>query len=59
MNGLTDVAKATLKIMDEKRAQFEAEKQVKSPEHETASEFPSGAQLCAFKPLRTSMARVK
>ena len=34
------------KIMDEKRAQFEAEKQVKAPESEGASAFPAGSQLC-------------
>jgi len=41
-----EISEHQQKIMDEKRAQFEAEKLVKSPEHETASEFPAGAQLC-------------
>ncbi|AFT66934.1 MULTISPECIES: ribonucleotide reductase subunit alpha [Cycloclasticus] len=41
-----EISEHQQKIMDEKRAQFEAEKQVKSPEHETTSEFPAGSQLC-------------
>jgi len=41
-----EISEHQQKIMDEKRAQFEAEKQVKAPEAEEASAFPDGAQLC-------------
>lgn len=41
-----EISEHQQKIMDEKRAQFEAEKQVKAPEAEEASTFPDGAQLC-------------
>jgi hypothetical protein len=41
-----EISEHQQKIMDEKRAQFEAEKQVKSPEPEKDSAFPEGAQLC-------------
>ncbi|PCI67312.1 MAG: NrdJb [Piscirickettsiaceae bacterium] len=34
------------KIMDEKRAQFEAKNEVKAPETEESSAFPEGSQLC-------------
>ncbi|MEW4982036.1 MAG: NrdJb [Cycloclasticus sp.] len=43
-----EISEHQQKIMDEKRAQFEAEKQVKSaaPVAEEASAFPEGSQLC-------------
>jgi len=41
-----EISEHQQKIMDEKRAQFEAEKQVKAPEPEEASAFPAGSQLC-------------
>ena len=45
-----EISEHQQKIMDEKRAQFEAEKQVKAtvaaPDEEEASAFPAGAQLC-------------
>ncbi|MGB0238751.1 MAG: NrdJb [Cycloclasticus sp.] len=41
-----EISEHQQKLMDEKRAQFEAEKQVKSPESEKDSVFPEGAQLC-------------
>jgi hypothetical protein len=41
-----EISEHQQKIMDEKRAQFEAEKQVKTPEPEEASAFPAGSQLC-------------
>jgi len=41
-----EISEHQQKIMDEKRAQFEAEKQVKAPESEEVSAFPAGSQLC-------------
>jgi hypothetical protein len=41
-----EISEHQQKIMDEKRAQFEAEKQVKSATPAAASEFPAGSQLC-------------
>jgi len=41
-----EISEHQQKIMDEKRVQFEAEKQVKAPESEEASAFPAGSQLC-------------
>ena len=48
-----EISEHQQKIMDEKRAQFEAEKQVKATvaaapaaDAEEASAFPAGAQLC-------------
>ena len=41
-----EISEHQQKIMDEKRAQFEAEKQAKAPQAEEASSFPAGAQLC-------------
>ncbi|PHS70194.1 MAG: NrdJb [Cycloclasticus sp.] len=43
-----EISEHQQKIMDEKRAQFEAEKQAKDPEPEAegAAAFPEGSQLC-------------
>ncbi|ORU90733.1 MAG: NrdJb [Cycloclasticus sp. symbiont of Poecilosclerida sp. M] len=41
-----EISEHQQKILDEKRAQFEAEKQVKEPEAEGAAAFPEGSQLC-------------
>ncbi|PCI18286.1 MAG: NrdJb [Piscirickettsiaceae bacterium] len=41
-----EISEHQQKIMDEKRAQFEAEKQVKLTVPTEASEFPAGSQLC-------------
>lgn len=41
-----EISEHQQKIMDEKRAQFEAEKQVKAPQAEEGSAFPAGSQLC-------------
>lgn len=41
-----EISEHQQKIMDEKRAQFEAEKQVKTPDPEEVSAFPAGSQLC-------------
>jgi hypothetical protein len=41
-----EISEHQKKIMDEKRTQFEAEKQVKEPKTEGAAAFPEGSQLC-------------